>query len=277
MPLTPTQLKTLCQQYHLTPSKKYGQNYLISDAPIRKMIAAAGVNQDDTVIEIGPGFGILTFALAHAAKQVYAFEIEKKLEQYWEEKQQAHTNLQIIWGNALHHLEDFVQENMNGDYKVVANLPYQITSHAIRTILSNTQKPSDVVIMIQKEVAERICAKPGDMSLLSVVVQYYGTPRMVDKVARGCFWPVPGVDSALLHIQIDPQQSFDDEDMFFRLVKAGFSNKRKQLWRNLSVGLGIEKLLVQEMLKDICGNEKVRAEVLSIAQWKCLLDALEAT
>lgn len=267
----PTYLKELCEQYDLTPSKKYGQNYLISEKPITAMIEAGELSKQDTVIEIGPGFGVLTLAMAPLVKQVMAFEIEKKLEGYWEEKQQEYDNVEVVWGNALTRITSHVSK-INSSYKVLANLPYQITSHAIRTILEQEHKPERAILMVQKEVADRIVAKPGDMSLLSVSVQYYGDVSIVHKVSSGSFWPAPKVQSAI--IAITNIRKPEEEEAFFRVVKAGFSSKRKQLWHNLSSGLGIEKEVVKRVLVDVCGNEKVRAQELSVAQWVDIVDKI---
>ena len=285
--LTPTQLKSLCQQYGLTPSKKYGQNYLINEAPIKKILKAADLSRADTVVEIGPGFGILTFALARAAKAVIAYEIEKKLQPYWEEKQKEYHNVEIIWGNFLTEIKR-KESSVKSQFKVVANLPYQITSSILRTLLEMKNKPARIVVMVQKEVAERITARPGEMSLLSVSVQYYGEPKIEAKVTKGNFWPEPKVNSAIISIKtfkhINPStraklgagrdiQTYSDEE-FFRVVKAGFAHKRKQLWRNLSVGLQIEAARVKAAVALITGNEKIRAEELSVEQWIKLCEKL---
>lgn len=271
----PTYLQALCKECSLNPSKKYGQNYLITDAPIKKMIQAAEINKNDIVIEIGPGFGILTFSLVEEAKKVIAFEIEKKLENYWLENKPE--NLEIIYGNALHSLPSYVLSLKSG-YKVVANLPYQITSNILRVLLELENRPQSITIMVQKEVADRICAKAGDMSVLAVSIQYFGEPKIVTKVPRGCFWPSPKVDSAVLHIKTKNQENQEtrkhDDTIFFKVVKAGFSNKRKQLWRNLSEGLKIDKNKVKGLIGEIVGNEIVRAEELSVEQWENLVEKL---
>src|SRR3989344_3249795 len=222
--LTPTKIKELCKEYGLSPSKKYGQNYLVNFDPIQKMLETAEVNKKDNILEIGPGFGVLTLALVDSAQ------------------------------------------------KVIANLPYQITSHILRTLLELENKPEKIVVMVQKEVAERICEKPGNMSLLAVSVQYYGEPKIVLRVSRGNFWPEPKVDSAVLSIQIykhtNIQTSFDKK--FFEIVKAGFANKRKQLWRNLSVNLKIDGEKIKKALLKSYLKETVRAQELSLEQWKKL-------
>ncbi len=256
----PTYLKQLCEQYQLTPSKKYGQNYLISDSPIKKMIEAAGVTSGDHVVEIGPGFGVLTYALADTGAQVTAFEIEKKLQEYWSDKPD---NVEIIWGNALDKLQD--TSNQIQTYKVVANLPYQITSNILRVILESEHTPESVTVMVQKEVADRIVAKPGDMSLLSVSVQYFGEPKIITKVPAGNFWPAPKVDSAVVHIDVSDRAG--DHEAFFRIVRAGFANKRKQVWSNLAKGLHLDKDKVKSTLNKVTGNEKIRAQEISVDQW----------
>src|SRR3989344_4276149 len=192
--LQPKHLKALCERYGLRPSKSYGQHYLISDAPIKKMIEAAELAKDDTVVEIGPGFGVLTLAVAPLVKKVIAFEIEQKLRPYWEEKQTEFPNVEIIWGNFLK-IFNFQFPISNSRYKVLANLPYQITSDAIRTIFEADSPPTRVVVMVQKEVAERICARPPNMSMLGVSVQYYGPPSITAHFPAGSFWPVPKVES----------------------------------------------------------------------------------
>lgn len=272
----PTYLQALCKECSLNPSKKYGQNYLITDAPVKKMIEAAEINRKDIVIEIGPGFGILTFPLVTKSQRVIAFEIEKKLENYWLENKSE--NLEIIYGNALNKIQDTA--NKIQGYKVLANLPYQITSNILRVLLELENKPESITVMVQKEVADRICAKPGDMSVLAVSVQYFGDPKIITKVPRGCFWPSPKVDSAVLHIKTrkpkNQKTKRQGDDLFFKVVKAGFVNKRKQLWRNLSEGLKIDKDIVKNLLKEITNNELIRAESLSVSQWERLTDSLRA-
>jgi 16S rRNA (adenine1518-N6/adenine1519-N6)-dimethyltransferase len=167
---------------------------------------------------------------------------------------------------------------------VVANLPYQITSQVLRTLLELEHPPESITVMVQKEVAERICAKParkasprakGNMSLLAVSVQYYGVPKMVAKVTKGNFWPEPKVDSAILEIRNLKSEIRDRvSDRFFDVVKAGFSNKRKQAWRNISVGLGIDGEVVKQVLDEVVGNEKVRAQELSVEEWVMVVEKL---
>lgn len=284
---TPSYLKQLCKEYGLTPSKKYGQNFLISDAPIKKMIEAAGVKTGDMVIEIGAGFGVLTFALAEKGACIKAFEIERCLQPYWDVKlkkdlktkrlEDGEGHIEIIWGDALHSLKN-KSSNFSifqSSFKVIANLPYQITSHVLRTLLELEHKPESITVMVQKEVAQRIVAKPGDMSILSVSVQYFGDPKIICKVPKGNFWPMPKVDSAVVTIALkhnSTQALFDKR--FFEIVKAGFANKRKQLWKNLAEGLHSNRDFVQGIVQEVAGNERARAQELSVEQWISLTKKL---
>jgi 16S rRNA (adenine1518-N6/adenine1519-N6)-dimethyltransferase len=249
---------------------------LISDAPITKMIAAGELTKDDTVVEIGPGFGVLTLTVAPLVKKIIAFEIEQRLKPYWEEKQKEYPNVEVVWGNALN---EFISYRLSPvtPYKVLANLPYQITSDAIRMLLETVPAPEKIILMVQKEVAERICAHVPHMSVLSIAVQYYGEAKVVTKVPAGAFWPAPKVDSAV--IMVTPKhrsttQSYDEQ--FFRVVRAGFAQKRKQLWHNLSGGLQFDSQRVKDVLKQVVGNEKVRAEELSVEDWRHIVRDLHS-
>lgn len=270
----PDYLKHLCQTYGLTPSKKYGQNFLINPGPIEKMLTAAGIGKDDIVVEVGPGFGALTLALAEKAEKVLSFEIEKKIEPYWAEEIKKHDNLEIVWGNVLN--EVLSSEFPVHSYKVIANLPYQITSQVLRTFLEMENKPEVMVLMVQKEVAERICAKAGGMSILSVSVQYYGEPEIVVYVPRTSFWPVPAVDSAVIRIRIKKSEvrSKNESDLFFKIVKAGFSSRRKMLIKNLSSVIDKDRL--KTFFKELDIDEKVRAQELSLDQWRTLVHKVES-
>ena len=266
-------LKFLCKKYGLIPSKKYGQNFLIDAEPINKMIEAAAVGPNDTVVEIGPGFGPLTFALAEKAKKVLAFEIEKKLKPYWDEQQNKFINLEIIWGNVLHtppFIPPLKGEGQGVGFKVVANIPYQITSEVIRKFLTRENKPELMVLMVQKEVAERICAKPGDMSVLAISVQYYADPEIVAQVPKSYFWPVPAVNSAIIKISNIKSDKATEE--FFKIVKAGFANRRKMLVKNL--GSVVDKKKLPAIFEELGISEKVRAQELSVEQWRGLVAKL---
>ncbi len=274
-------LKHLCFKFQLRPSKEYGQNYLINPEAIEMVIVASGVNKKDTVVEVGPGFGILTLDLAAKVKKLFAFEIEIKLKPYWEEistrlSQSKENNFEIIWGNVLRMAKDrHVAEllAMTGEYKVVANLPYQITSPILKLFLEDLKnKPKEMTLMVQKEVAQRICAKPGEMSVLGLSVQYFGEAEIVGEVKNNNFWPVPKVDSAIIKIKLKKSTTTPEQDrQFFKIIKVGFAQKRKLLTKNLLPIIGKqhkEKLLAE--LKKLGHKETVRAQELSIADWQAL-------
>lgn len=296
----PDHLKHLCQKYGFRPSKIYGQNFLINEEVVEQIVESANIKKTDTIVEIGPGFGPLTFALAKQAKKVIAFEIEKKLLDYWSDKKPS--NVEIIWGNALKSslfksdkLEGGIDSTpalllaRGGRYKVVANLPYQITSPIIRAFLETNNPPTQMTFMIQKETAERICAEPGDMSILSVAVQYYAEPKIIDKISRSNFWPEPKVDSAIIQLSLrapvggtaisgDCFASLamtNYREKFFQLVKAGFANRRKLLIKNLEPIIGKKnKQKIREAFVKMGIKETVRAQELSIEQWNFLTKEL---
>lgn len=261
-------LKHLCQKYDLRPSKSYGQNYLINPEVIGVMVEASNVSKKDTIVEVGPGFGVLTFALCENVKKLISFEIEKKLEKYWENNKQE--NLEIIWGNVLRSAEN----NFPKNYKVVANLPYQITSPVIKLFLEDLpNKPSEMTLMVQKEVAERICAKPGDMSVLAIAVQYYAEAEIVGEVTKNNFWPEPAVNSAVIKIYLSKHTTDKEYDKkFFKLVKAGFAQKRKLLTKNILPIIGKQnKAKLIELLQKLDFSETVRAQELKISDWQEIL------
>ncbi len=285
----PDYLKHLCQKYGLRPSKKYGQNYLIDESVIDTIIQTADLKLDDVVVEVGPGFGTLTLALASRVEKVVAFEIEKKLEEYWSRfsfvenrgssisaTAEIGRNIEVIWGNILKELPKY--QIPNTKYKVVANLPYQITSPVIRLFLEAEHPPTEMVLMVQKEVAERICAKPGNMSLLSVAVQYYADTEIVAIVPRSSFWPVPGVDSAVIKIKVHSSQftvHSHDNDFFFKFVKAGFAQKRKLLVKNLESAVGKKNKAALIQIFGATGLlPTARAQELSVEQWIKLIHFL---
>lgn len=261
----------LCLTYGLKPSKEYGQNYLINPLIIEKIIESANLQKTDTVVEIGPGFGSLTLAMAPYVKKLLAFEIEKKILPYWEQKQKEVKNIEIVWGNVLREIKE--NEILPVKYKVVANIPYQITSNLIREFLEAKNKPTQMTLMVQKEVAIRICAKRGDMSVLAVAVQYYATPEIITLVSRNNFFPVPNVDSAVLHLEVFNFKPASDTEDFFRLVKVGFASRRKTLIKNL-LSLKYEKEKLQKIFTELGFDLKIRAQELTVEDWRSLLSRL---
>lgn len=276
----PSHLKQLCLDAGFEPTKQYGQNYLISDRPIREMLTAAYISPQDTVVEIGPGFGVLTMALAENAKQVVSFEIEQQLREYWQAKSIEYQNVEIVWGNALKELPAKVKTLKK--YKIVANLPYQITARAIRTFFELDPLPEMIVIMVQREVADRLCAPLGtktkftsvsDASSLTVLTHYFGDPKFVTPVPRGSFWPSPKVDSAVVSIvNIKPRP---EANVFMRMVHSAFSHKRKKMVNTIAAQLLIPTEVVVKALETAGIDANARAESLTISQWEELFAILQ--
>ncbi len=268
----PDYLNSLCKKYSLTPSKKYGQNYLLDEQVIAHMLEAGNVSSKDTVIEVGPGFGVLTIPLLEKAGTVVSYEIEKKIAPYWEAKRDQYKNLTVVWGNVLHSFEA-----PGVPYKVIANLPYQITSAVIRLFLELDTPPTILVCMVQKEVAERICAEAGDLSLLALSVQLYATPTITAQVPKTSFWPVPAVDSAVITLipHKKPLITKGENEFFFTLVKAGFAQRRKLLIKNLLPVVGKKhKGEVQDIFVELGIPLEARAQEVSTEDWILLAKRL---
>jgi len=275
--IPPLNTSALLKQYDLRPDKKLGQNFLQDPLALESIAAAAEIQPTDTVLEIGPGLGSLTRYLAVAARQVIAVELDADLIPPLEAITKPYGNIQIIHGDILRLLpKELIQAP---EYLVVANIPYYITSAIIRHLLENDPKPRRIVLTIQKEVANRICAKPGDMSLLALSVQVYGKPYIGKHIAAGAFFPAPKVDSAVLCVDIYPNPKISHEllDPFFKLIKAGFSQKRKTLRNSLSSGLHISTSSAEKLLNDSNINSMRRAETLSIEEWSRLIEAYRST
>jgi len=276
-----TETKSLCQKYGFYPSRRRGQNFLIDEKVLEKIILAADLQKDDLVLEIGPGLGVLTRELAGRVKKVFSVEIDKKLIKILERELKEFKNIEIIEGDILK-IPNFKFQISNLTYKLIANLPYNITSAVLRKFLEEKPKPKLLVVMVQKEVGERICAGPGKMSLLSLAVQFYGQPERVDYISKKSFWPEPEVDSAILRIttledtearcRLTPKIS---EKEFFRIARIGFSSRRKQLQNNLAHGLKIENEKIKKILLKLKINPLARAEDLSVCDWARLTEILK--
>ena len=265
----------------LQPKKSLGQNFLRDENVLQKIIQAANLKTDDLVLEIGPGEGALTEELAKKSGQVVAVEIDKNLSDNLQKKFHDKKNIKII--NA-----DILKTNLSElfsaykiqpiNYKLVANIPYYITSMIIRFFLENKFPPQEMILMVQKEVAERIVSGPGQMSLLSVSVQYYAQPELIFYVDKKSFYPMPEVDSAVIKVaRIKKQEeSQDKRKEFFQIVRAGFSAKRKTLANNLSNSLHIPKEEAEGKIKKAGLKPTCRAQELSIKDWKKLVSVIPA-
>ena len=263
--------KKLLSSYDLRARKGLGQNFLIDGGILKKLAAAAELTSSDTVIEVGPGLGVLTEALVEKAGKVIAIELDNHLADILKAHFTDTNKVKVIQDDVLKiNPSDILGKQT--EYKVVANLPYYITSAVIRHFLEAPVKPGMMILMVQKEVAQQITAQPGEMSLLSVSVQLYGKPTVVSKVSAHCFYPAPNVDSAILKIAVYPEQKIqtDDIDGFFSIVRAGFSANRKQIINSLSNGLKVPKTDIIPVLEQAGIDPQRRAETLTIDEWGVL-------
>ena len=272
--LPPLDISHLLRKYGLRPRKGLGQNFLQDPLALEKIVSAADIQPADIVLEIGPGLGSLTRYLAASAREVVAVELDRHLLPPLRAVLAPHANVRLIHGDIL---ELSPTELIQGQqYIVAANIPYYITSAVIRHLLEGEPKPRRIVLTIQKEVARRICEKPGDMSLMALSVQVYGKPHIHAYIPAGAFFPAPSVDSAVLVIEIYPSPLIPAEylDTFFKLIRAGFGQKRKTLRNSLSSGLSISPANAADLLAEAGIDPQRRAETLSIEEWKRLAEIL---
>lgn len=264
--LSPQSIKNLLSQYGIEPSKGLGQNFLIDQEVVEKIIESAKIDTEDTIIEIGPGTGILTRELAKLAKSVVAIEKDSKMVEILQRELKEFDNVKIIHGDALAVSPDILPST---HYKLVSNLPYYITAPTIRKFLGAENPPELTSLIIQKEVAERITAKPPKTNLLAVSIHVYAEPKIFSFISKESFWPKPKVDSAI--ILITPRKEKNEEQfnssIFFKVVKAGFSQPRKQLLNNIYHSLGLDKETAKKILIEAKIDPTRRAGTVTINEW----------
>lgn len=275
MSLPPLDIPALLHRYKLRPDKKLGQNFLADANGLQKVVDTAELRPGDSVLEVGPGLGNLTRLLAMQASRVLAVELDGRLIPALEDILSPFHNIELIHGDilALDPVKLVQGWDANSDYVVVANIPYYITSALIRHLLEAPVRPSRMVLTVQKEVAERIVAVPNDMNLLALSVQVYGHPYIAAILPASDFIPSPQVDSAIVRIDIDPKLRFPPVilERFFRLAKAGFSQKRKTLRNSLSGGLGCSTAQAADLLSGAGIDPNRRAETLNLEEWESLV------
>jgi len=259
-------VRTAMRLAGIKPNKGLGQHFLVDRPSLEAIMDAAGATKTDTVLEIGPGLGVMTRPLAERAGRVVAVETDRILADLL--RRDAPANLQVVE-------EDFLNYDLGqlpSKYKVIANIPYYLTSKIFRLLIESPNPPSVVSVLIQKEVAQRITARPGNLSILALSVQYYGTPELIRIVERHKFWPAPEVDSAVLRITLTGPAFPADAPRLFRLIKAGFGEKRKQLRNALSGGLNLDATLAAEIIAEAGLLPTARAQELDLASWHRLYD-----
>lgn len=266
----------------LVPKKSLGQHFLTSPRILGQVLRAADIGPQDIVLEVGPGLGHLTRMLAERAKRVVAVEVDERMVAALREQLGHYAGLHLVQGDILQ--LDIVSLMRDPDthqvppYKVAANIPYYITSALLRQILEAKPRPQIVVLMLQREVAQRIIARPGQMSLLAVSVQFFGRPVLVARIPAAAFRPAPKVDSAIVRIEPHAQLALDDAlvPAFFQVVRAGFSQRRKQLRNSLAASLRMDLGLLEQSLERAGIDGRRRAQTLDIGEWVALYKELSA-
>ncbi|MBR5809273.1 MAG: 16S rRNA (adenine(1518)-N(6)/adenine(1519)-N(6))-dimethyltransferase RsmA [Clostridia bacterium] len=277
---SPKVIKQIAEQFDFGFSKGLGQNFLLDPQVLDKIADAADI--DDGVLEVGPGFGVLTKRLCQTGKKVVSVEIDKRLIPVLDYTLQEFDNVKIIEKDILKtDVKALIDEEFDGKkISVAANLPYYITTPIITKLIEEKLPIKNIVVMVQKEVAERIAAKPGkkDYGAISVLCQYYTNPRLVTIVPKGSFYPAPKVDSAVLcmEVQDKPNVEVSDEKLFFKVVKAAFAQRRKTLLNCLSSGFSCPKENLSEILLGIGLEPTVRGEKLGLLEFAKIADALNA-
>ena len=272
--MTLDEFKAFLRSYNIWPKKGLGQNFLVDENAMNQIISAADLKKGDNIIEVGPGTGLLTEHLFAKAKKVVSVEYDPDMVKILKRRFGSVGNLQVVHSDALkYRIADACFKDMG--YKVVANIPYYITSPLIKHFLQSEQRPRLMVILVQKEVAEKICGITGK-SLITIETQLFGKPEIVSIVPSGSFYPAPKVDSAVLKIEAYDKPLIPDKDMadFLRIVKFGFSQKRKKLNNTLGAGLHIKSAEMAEILRKMDINPDLRPEDLEIADWAKLAKVL---
>ena len=269
------ELRNFLYAHHIRPNKAFGQNFLVDRDVLLHIVDAAEIQADDQVLELGSGTGVLTRELAKRARRVVAVELEREMLSLLTKTTHNYTNVEIMERNLLY--VDPKEIFGSDSYKLVANLPYYIASPTFRHFLESANPPRLFVVMVQYEVAQRIVAAPGDLSLLGVSIQFYGVPKIIAQVPARAFYPAPKVDSAILRIDLKDEVplTVKQRDSFFRLVQAGFSERRKQLHNSLAHGLHRKNAEVQPWLLAANIDPSRRAETLSVEDWLRLWREME--
>ena len=259
--------KALLDSYDLFPKKSLGQNFMHDPQALDKIVACADLSTGDSVVEVGAGTGALTQKLAEQVREVYAIEVDNRLQRILEERFDEVSNVYLIFNDILK--TDIRALVGNQDFIVVANVPYYISSAILWHFLESDHPPLRMVLTMQYEVAERIIAQDGTMNLLSIALQFYGDPRIVGKLSPAVFWPRPNIYSAIVHIETHASVPVQvpSAAAFFRVVRAGFSMKRKQLKNALSGGLHIKAKSASELLRAANIDPQRRAETLTLQEW----------
>lgn len=274
-----TSTGALLQRFHLRPKQSLGQNFMQDPVWLKRIVAAGEVRNQDLVLEIGPGTGSLTRYLAAAAREVVAIELDERLLPVLSHVLKDCENVNVVMGDILEYqLHRLLPAAADTGFKVIANIPYYITGQILRHLLQSDLRPALLVLTVQREVAARMVADVGQMSLLAVSVQFYCSAHFVSRVPAGAFYPQPGVDSAVVRLDVRPQTAWPHPDAlrFFRVTRAGFAQRRKQLQNAVAHGLALPREQVTASLLAAGVDPRRRAQTLSLHEWARLTDCLPA-
>lgn len=271
-------INKMARKYKIRAQRLRGQNFLVDTTVVEKIIQVAAIKSTDYILEIGPGFGVLTKRLADQAKTITAVEVDRRLVKALNQIMVDQPNVKIIEGDVLKIFPKLIK-SLPDNYRIVANLPFQITSHFLRKFLETAKKPQDMTLIVQKELAARICAPPGQMSLISLAVQLYGQPQIKVLVDRSSYWPQPRVDTVILkisNINQGPASKLNQTQlkMFWRLARIGFSSRRKQLHNNLAAGLKKNNDQIKEIISKTGLNSHCRPQELAVTDWLLLFQQI---
>ncbi len=273
-----TQLtKEILKHRGSSPKKYFSQNFLVDRGVYTSIIQAGDISYNDYVIEIGPGLGFLTSELAKSAGYVVSVEIDEEMAIGLADMEAITDNLSIMHGDILKvDIENLPNFNKDTQYKVIANIPYHLTSKIFKLFLSRNHRPLCMVLLVQKEVAERVVARTGNHTRLSLSIQLYSRPKIIRTVSKSSFYPQPKVDSAILMMESDNShiKQLKNEELFWRVVRIAFTSKRKKLVNTLSNGLDVEKDYVIDKLEQCSIKIDSRPQHLSIDQWICFVNLL---
>ncbi|MFH1749613.1 MAG: 16S rRNA (adenine(1518)-N(6)/adenine(1519)-N(6))-dimethyltransferase RsmA [bacterium] len=267
-------LRKILKQHGLWAKKTLGQHFLVNREILKFIVEASELERDDYVIEVGAGLGTLSLEILETGAKLLAVEKDPEIIEILKKNTKDFKNIQILQADILKLSNQDLRISNGSKYKVVANLPYYITSPVLQYFLEKEEKPQELVLMVQREVAKRITAGPGDLSILAISVQIYGKPEIVCEASRSNFFPEPQVDSTVIKITPYGKLFFDikDKKLFFQIVKAGFGERRKQLHNSLAGGLNLPESEIKKMLDAANVNPTWRAENLSILDWKKIYD-----
>lgn len=264
---SPLNARRLLRKHNIHPTRRLGQSFLVDPKALARVVAAADLSGNETVLEVGAGLGALTCRLAEATQQVIAVEVDQRLLPVLREVIRKYENVELVIGDILElDLRSLIHES---EYTIIANIPYSITSALIRYLLESEKTAERMVLTVQREVAERIVAHPGSLSLLAISVQIYGKPRIAARIPSEAFYPKPKVDSAVLRIDVHPEAIVSSEliPTLFKLARAGFGQKRKQLRNALAGGLHLSPEITMEWLEKAAIPPKARAQELGLEAW----------